>query len=50
MTQLRNPEHICAFCMLVRQIGFRELTESDKVKVAIHMRIAHDLKRYEIPA
>ena len=50
MTQLREPEHVCAFCMLVRQIGYKELTENDKIKVAAHIRIAHTLKRYEIPA
>ena len=48
MTRLNSPEHVCAFCMLVRQIGFDELTESDMAKVAVHMRIAHHLKRYDI--
>lgn len=50
MTQLRSPEHVCAFCMLVIQIGYKRLTKSDCVKIAAHMRIAHGLKRYEIQA
>ena len=50
MTQLKTPEHVCAFCMLVLQIGFDELTIEDRAKIAVHMRIAHALKPYEIPA
>jgi hypothetical protein len=50
MAQLKNPENVCAFCMLVIQIGYNELTPSDIAKIAVHMRIAHGLKRYEIPA
>jgi hypothetical protein len=42
MSQQGRTEHVCAFCMLVIQI--------DIAKVAAHMRIAHGLKRYEIPA
>jgi hypothetical protein len=34
----------------VIQIGYEELTDNDVAKVATHMRIAHGLKRYEIPA
>ena len=50
MSQLGRTEHLCAFCMLVIQIGYDELSESDIQKVAVHMRIAHGLRRYEIPA
>ena len=50
MTQLRSPEHVCAFCTLVIQIGYDELTQDDIAKVAMHMRIAHGLRRYDIPA
>jgi len=50
MSQQGRTEHVCAFCMLVIQIGYEELTDSDIAKVAVHMRIAHGLKRYEIPA
>ncbi len=50
MTQLRSPEHVCAFCTLVIQIGYSELTRDDIAKVSAHMRIAHGLKRYDIPA
>ena len=45
----RKTEHVCAFCTLVIQIGYDELTDDDIAKVAVHMRIAHGLKRYEIP-
>ncbi len=50
MAELRNPEHVCAFCMLVIQIGYKELTPDDIAKVSAHMRIAHGLRRFEIPA
>jgi hypothetical protein len=50
MSQQGRTEHVCAFCMLVIQIGYDELTENDIAKVSAHMRIAHGLKRYEIPA
>ena len=50
MPQLKNPEHVCAFCTLVIQIGYKELTSDDIAKVAVHLRIAHGLKRYDIPA
>jgi hypothetical protein len=50
MSQQGRTEHVCAFCMLVIQIGYDELTENDIVKVAAHMRIAHGLKPYVIPA
>lgn len=50
MSQQGRTEHVCAFCMLVIQIGYEELTENDIAKVSAHMRIAHGLKRYEIPA
>jgi hypothetical protein len=49
MSQLGKTERICAFCMLVIQIGYNELTEDDIAKVAAHMRIAHGLQRFEIP-
>jgi len=50
MSRLRSPENVCAFCMLVLQIGYDELTQDDIAKVAAHLRIAHGLKRFEIPA
>lgn len=50
MPQLKSPEQVCAFCMLVIQIGYAELTKDDIAKVAVHMRIAHGLRRYDIPA
>jgi len=50
MSQLGKTENVCAFCMLVIQIGYDELTENDIAKIAVHMRIAHHLQRYEIPA
>jgi hypothetical protein len=46
----QKSQNICAFCTLVIQIGYGELTESDIQKVAVHMRIAHGLQRYDIPA
>jgi hypothetical protein len=46
----QKTQNVCAFCMLVIQIGYDELTESDIAKVAVHMRIAHGLRRYEISA
>lgn len=48
MSQLGKTEQICAFCNLVIQIGYDDLTPDDVAKVAVHMRIAHGLKRYEI--
>jgi hypothetical protein len=50
MAQLRSPEHVCAFCTLVIQIGYDNLTERDKAKIAVHMRIFHGLKPFEISA
>jgi len=50
MSQQGKTEHVCAFCTLVIQIGYHELTDDDIAKIAVHMRIAHGLKRYEIPA
>jgi hypothetical protein len=50
MSQQGRTEHVCAFCTLVIQIGYGELTDNDIAKVAAHMRIAHGLKRYEITA
>lgn len=50
MSQQGKTEQVCAFCTLVIQIGYDELTDDDIAKVAIHMRIAHGLKPYEIPA
>jgi hypothetical protein len=50
MSQLGKTERVCAFCTLVIQIGYNELTENDIAKVSAHMRIAHGLRRYEIPA
>lgn len=47
MSQQRS-EHVCAFCTLVIQIGYDELTEDDVAKVSAHMRIAHDLPKYAI--
>jgi hypothetical protein len=49
MSQLGKTERVCAFCTLVIQIGYNELTEEDNAKVAAHMRIAHGLQRFEIP-
>ena len=49
-SRLKDPENVCAFCMLVLQIGYEELTPDDIAKVSVHLRIAHGLKRYEIPA
>jgi hypothetical protein len=48
MAQLKGPEHVCAFCMLVIQIGYDELTEDDMLKVAKHLKIAHGLRPYDI--
>jgi hypothetical protein len=50
MSRLNNPETVCAFCMLVLQIGYDELTDDDVAKVSAHLRIAHGLKNYHIPA
>jgi hypothetical protein len=50
MPRLKSPENVCAFCMLVIQIGYDELTRDDIAKVSAHMRIAHGLKPYEITA
>jgi hypothetical protein len=50
MSRLDSPEHVCSFCMLVIQIGYDELSDNDVAKVSAHMRIAHRLKPYEIPA
>lgn len=50
MSQLGRTEQICAFCNLVIQIGYKRLTPSDIAKVSVHMRIAHGLRKYEIPA
>jgi len=50
MSRLRSPENVCAFCMLVLQIGYDELTDDDIAKVSAHMRIAHGLQRYQIQA
>jgi len=50
MSQLGKTEGVCAFCMLVIQIGYDGLTDDDIAKVSAHMRIAHGLQRYEIPA
>jgi len=50
MPRLSEQEHVCAFCMLVIQIGYNELTPDDIAKVSVHMRIAHGLKKYSIPA
>ena len=50
MSRLTSQENVCAFCMLVLQIGYDELTQDDIAKVSAHMRIAHGLKRYEISA
>ncbi len=50
MSQQGRTEHVCAFCTLVIQIGYEELTDNDVAKVATHMRIAHGLQRYEIQA
>jgi len=49
MSQQGKTEHVCAFCTLVLQIGYDELTGDDIAKIAVHMRIAHGLQRYEIP-
>ena len=49
MSRLSNQEHVCAFCMLVIQIGYHELTPDDIAKVSVHMRIAHHLEKYSIP-
>jgi hypothetical protein len=49
MSQQGKTEHVCAFCTLVIQIGYDELTDDDIAKIAVHMRIAHGLQRYEIP-
>jgi len=50
MSQQGKTEHVCAFCTLVIQIGYDELTDDDKLKIAVHMRIAHGLQKFEIPA
>jgi hypothetical protein len=50
MAQLRSPEHVCSFCSLVIQIGYENLTETDKAKIGVHMKIFHGLKPFEIPA
>lgn len=50
MSRLKGPETVCAFCMLVIQIGYEELTPDDIAKVSAHMRIAHGLERFQISA
>jgi hypothetical protein len=50
MSRQKSQEHVCAFCMLVIQIGYEDLTDDDVAKVSAHMRIAHRLKPYEISA
>ena len=50
MSQLGKTQQVCAFCTLVIQIGYDELTPDDIAKVSVHMRIAHHLKRYDVPA
>ncbi len=47
MSQVKS-EHVCAFCMLVIQIGYGNLTEDDTAKIKAHMRIAHSLPKYAI--
>jgi hypothetical protein len=47
MSQLKS-EHVCAFCMLVIQIGYENLTPDDEAKIRAHMRIAHSLPKYAI--
>jgi len=49
MSRLNDPEKVCAFCMLVKQIGYDQLTEDDIAKITAHLRIDHRLRRYEIP-
>jgi hypothetical protein len=49
LSQQEKTLNICAFCTLVIQIGYADLTESDIAKVSSHMRIAHGLRRYDIP-
>ena len=34
MSQQGRTEHVCAFCTLVIQIGYEELTDNDIAKVA----------------
>ena len=50
MSRLKSQETVCAFCTLVIQIGYDNLTNDDIAKVGVHMRIAHGLRRYAIPA
>jgi hypothetical protein len=50
LSRLKSQENVCAFCMLVLQIGYDDLTQDDIEKVSVHMKIAHGLKRYEISA
>lgn len=50
MSRLKEPEHVCAFCMLVIQIGYDRLSQDDVAKVAAHLRISHGLRPYQIPA
>jgi hypothetical protein len=49
MPNIQRSQHVCAFCTLVIQIGYDQLTPDDIAKVSVHMRIAHGLKRYEVP-
>jgi len=48
MPQVSKSEHVCAFCSLVIQIGYENLTPDDVSKINMHMRIAHGLRRFEI--
>ena len=50
MSQLGKTENVCAFCMLVIQIGYENLTPDDIAKISAHMKIAHGLERFEILA
>jgi len=48
MPQVSKSDHVCAFCSLVIQIGYENLTPEDISKINMHMRIAHGLRRFEI--
>jgi len=50
MPSLEDPEHLCAFCTLVLQIGYNHLSVEDVEKVSTHLKVFHGLKPYDISA
>lgn len=48
MSGLKDPVHVCGFCTLVIQLGYKSLSEDDRERVAAHLRADHGLKPFEI--